>query len=150
MTSNTGSQLIQNEFTNLTEHNQTKLIDSTRLKVMDLLKQSIKPEFLNRIDEIIVFTPLFKKDIKQIVKLQFNIIKKRLANNHISIEMSENAAQLLAEQGYDPVYGARPLKRVMQRSILNQLSKSIIAGEITQENKILIDTENGELVFKNR
>lgn len=150
MTSNTGSHLIQAEFEKLNETNVEELVESTRLKVFDLLKQNIKPEFLNRIDEVIVFTPLFKDDIKQIVNLQFKQIQNRLANSRLKITISDSAMEWLANQGYNPTYGARPLKRLMQKSILNELSKAIISEQVKPDDQILIDIKDGLPVFINR
>ncbi|MGD9993332.1 MAG: ATP-dependent chaperone ClpB [Salinivirgaceae bacterium] len=149
MTSNTGSHLIQSEFEKLNENNVEELVESTRLKVFDLLKQNIKPEFLNRIDEVIVFTPLFKDDIKQIVNLQFKQIQNRLANSRLKITITDAAIDWLAAQGYNPTFGARPLKRLLQKSILNELSKAIIAEQVKPDDQILIDMQDGNLVFAN-
>lgn len=150
MTSNTGSHIIQAEFEKLNETNVEELVESTRLKVFDLLKQNIKPEFLNRIDEVIVFTPLFKDDIKQIVNLQFKQIQNRLANSRLKISITDAAIDWMATQGYNPTFGARPLKRLLQKSILNELSKAIIAEQVKPGDQILIDIKDGVPVFINK
>jgi ATP-dependent Clp protease ATP-binding subunit ClpB len=118
--------------------------------VFELLKASVRPEFLNRIDEIILFDPLGKNDILKIVRIQFEIIRSRLAEQGITIEATDAALQKIAADGYDPVYGARPLKRVMQKTILNTLSKSILGATISKEHGIMMDLgKDGELVFEN-
>jgi len=147
MTSNIGSQLIQTELENLNQKNREELLEQTRRKLYELLRQAIKPEFLNRIDEIIMFTPLLKSEIKEIVNLQFKIIQQRLLKSRIKIEISAEAIEWLANEGYDPTFGARPLKRLMQKSILNVLSKSIIAEEIKSDDTITIDVGKHGLIF---
>lgn len=149
MTSNIGSHIIQENLAGLTEENQDTKIEKTETEVMDLLKKTIRPEFLNRVDEIIMFKPLTRKETNDIVKLQFNGVKKMLQKNNIKIDITENAIDKIAEIGYDPLFGARPLKRVIQREILNQLSKMILAGKLVPNEKILVDIENGKFVFKN-
>ncbi len=150
MTSNIGSQLIQTELENLNQKNREELLEQTRRKLYELLRQAIKPEFLNRIDEIIMFTPLLKSEIKEIVNLQFKIIQQRLLKSRIKIEISAEAIEWLANEGYDPTFGARPLKRLMQKSILNVLSKSIIAEEIKSDDTITIDVGKHGLIFINK
>jgi len=150
MTSNIGSQLIQTELENLNQKNREELLEQTRRKLYELLRQAIKPEFLNRIDEIIMFTPLLKSEIKEIVNLQFKIIQQRLLKSRIKIEISAEAIEWLANEGYDPTFGARPLKRLMQKSILNELSKSIIAEEIKSDDTITIDVGKHGLIFINK
>lgn len=149
MTSNIGSMLIQENLKSMNGQNREKLLDQTRDEVFDLLKKTIRPEFLNRIDEIIMFTPLTEKEIAEIVRLQLNKIKDMLLANDIRLEVKEDAIQLLAAEGYDPQYGARPLKRVIQREILNKLSKMILADEIKKDRKIEISTGNGQFIFHN-
>lgn len=149
MTSNIGSHIIQEKFSKLTDANEDQIIDSTRQEVMDLLKKTIRPEFLNRIDEIIMFTPLNKKEIRDIVSLMFKQVQKMLLKNNIRIEITESAIDKLAALGYDPQYGARPLKRVIQKRVLNELSKMILAGEVSSEKEILIDNDEGTFIFKN-
>ncbi len=149
MTSNIGSHIIQENLAGLTEQNQEAKIEKTQVEVMDLLKKTIRPEFLNRIDEIIMFKPLTRNETNDIVKLQFNGVMKMLEKNNIKIDITDNAIDKIAEIGYDPLFGARPLKRVIQREVLNQLSKMILAGKLLPNEKILVDIDNGEFVFKN-
>ncbi len=149
MTSNMGSPLIRENFSNMTDANREETIERTKQDVMELLKQTIRPEFLNRIDETVMFTPLNKKEIEEIVKLQVNSVKKMLASNGITLTVTPTALELLAEDGYDPEFGARPVKRTIQRMVLNQLSKDILAGTVNREKPITIDREGDNLVFKN-
>jgi ATP-dependent Clp protease ATP-binding subunit ClpB len=149
MTSNVGSGIIQDNFQQMTDATRNKVIKRTKQEVLDLLKETVRPEFLNRIDEIIMFAPLTKKDIKQIVSLQIEGLQKTLSESNISINISEYAIDYLAEQGYDPIYGARPLKRVIQKELLNELSKQIIAGHLTTGEHIFVDSFGNKLVFKN-
>lgn len=149
MTSNIGSHIIQERFANLTEQNTEEVIEETRVEVMGLLKKTIRPEFLNRIDDIIMFTPLTKSEIHEIVSLMFNQVKKMLAKNNVSIELTDKAIDKLAEIGYDPQFGARPLKRVIQKEVLNELSKMILAGKVTSDKKIVVDVDGDKFVFIN-
>ena len=125
----------------MTDTNKNEVIEQTKNAVLEMLKSNVRPEFLNRIDEIIMFTPLNKNEIKQIVSLQIDNARRMLAKNEIRLEISDNALDLLANEGYDPEFGARPVKRVIQREILNRLSKDILAGNVTKEKTIMIDTE---------
>jgi ATP-dependent Clp protease ATP-binding subunit ClpB len=149
MTSNIGSQLIRERFENINETNRNEIIENTRGEVFELLKQTIRPEFLNRIDELIMFTPLTEKEIEEVVKLQINALTKQLAANGIKFSVTPEAITFLAQEGYDPQFGARPVKRVIQRMVLNELSKQIIAGNVNAKNTILITVNKGELVFEN-
>ena len=149
MTSNLGSSLIRERFEHMTPENRNQVIDSTRNDVMDMLKKTIRPEFLNRIDEIIMFTPLDEEQIRQIVAMQLKGVKKMLAKNGITLEVTEAAVALLGKAGYDPEFGARPVKRAIQNMVLNQLSKDIIASKVDRNHPIIIDAEGNELVFKN-
>ena len=149
MTSNMGSQLIRENFSKMTDTNKNEVIEQTKNAVLEMLKSNVRPEFLNRIDEIIMFTPLNKNEIKQIVSLQIDNARRMLAKNEIRLEISDNALDLLANEGYDPEFGARPVKRVIQREILNRLSKDILAGNVTKEKTIMIDTEGSQFVFRN-
>lgn len=149
MTSNVGSHLIHENFGKLTETNKDEVINKTKEQVFELLKQTIRPEFLNRIDEIIMFTPLSKDEVKQIVELQFKNLQKDLSKNDIKISITENAIDWITKMGFDPQFGARPIKRVMQKHILNELSKQILAEKINKENVIEIDCNKDKLVFKN-
>ena len=153
MTSNLGSQYIQSRFDALKENSGAeyeKTVEETKNHVMEMLKKTIRPEFLNRIDEIIMFRPLEKDQIKQIVNLQITGIQKLLASQEVKLEVSENAVRLIANEGYDPEFGARPVKRALQRMLLNDLSKKLIAGEVDRSKPIFVDAENGKLVFCNR
>ncbi len=148
MTSNMGSHIIQETFENVKDlHSAT---EAARIEVMGLLKQNIRPEFLNRIDDIIMFTPLSKKNIVEIVRLQIEHLKKLVDKQHITIDATEEAIQYLAEKGYNPQYGARPIKRTIQKEVLNNLSKELLSGSISAESIILIDSFDNGLVFRNQ
>ncbi|MBR1964548.1 MAG: ATP-dependent chaperone ClpB [Muribaculaceae bacterium] len=149
MTSNMGSQLIRENFATMTDDNREEVIERTKNSVLELLKQTIRPEFLNRIDETIMFTPLNEAEIEQIVKLQIDSVKKMLAANGIMLEVTPAALHYISEEGYDPEFGARPVKRVIHRLILNQLSKDILAQKIDRERPIVIDCISGQLTFTN-
>ncbi|WP_293905924.1 MULTISPECIES: ATP-dependent chaperone ClpB [unclassified Sphingobacterium] len=150
MTSNTGSHIIQENFSHLSDDNRDEIIAKTRNEVFDLLKQSIRPEFLNRIDEVIMFTPLSRDEIGDIVRLQFAHVQKQLAEQNIFITASDEAMDWLAQLGYDPIYGARPLKRVIQKRILNELSKEILSGKVSRDSIIRLDVFDGKFVFINK
>ena len=150
MTSNMGSHLIQENFENITEENTDEILKKTKSEVFELLKKTIRPELLNRIDEIIMFKPLTKNEIKEIVKLQFNHLNKMLAENNIKAELTENAVNYLADKGYEPQFGARPVKRILQKDIVNELAKEILAERIENNSTIIIDVENNQLSFKNK
>lgn len=143
MTSNLGSQLIRQNMEN------GEVIEKTRNEVMELLRQSVKPEFLNRIDETIMFTPLNREEIKEIVRLQVGLVSRMLAGNGIQFTADEAAIDMLADEGYDPQYGARPVKRVLQNRVLNQLSKDMIAGLVDREKPIIVTVEDEKLAFRN-
>lgn len=149
MTSNMGSSLIRESFEKITPENHDKVVDETRIQVLELLKKTIRPEFLNRIDDIIMFTPLNEEEIRQIVTLQLNSVKKMLAQNGIALNFTDAALDLIAAKGYDPQFGARPVKRVIQKYVLNEMSKEILAGKIGKERPITIDRNGEDLVFKN-
>jgi len=149
MTSNIGSILIQDKLKSINNQNREKVLDQTREEVFDLLKKTIRPEFLNRIDEVIMFTPLTEKEIEEIVRLQLKKIEQMLVANDIHLEVTDDAIKLLAAEGFDPLYGARPLKRVLQREILNKLSKMILADEIKKDKKIVIHSKGNQLEFSN-
>jgi len=149
MTSNIGSHLIQENFKDLIDENRDMLIAKTKNEVFELLKQTIRPEFLNRIDELIMFTPLNRSEIRDIVDLQFRHVQDNLAEMGIQIEASDEALDWLSELGYDPQFGARPLKRVIQKRILNELSKEILAGKIDKDSKIKLDMFDHKFVFLN-
>ncbi len=149
MTSNLGSHLIQEKFEKLTSENRLEIFEDTRTQVINLLRKSIRPEFLNRIDEMVMFLPLSKNNIKDIVRIQFGHLKALLDEQNIGIEISDAAVNYLADVGFDPQFGARPIKRAMQKRILNELSKAILAGEITNDQMVFVDFEGEQLVFKN-
>lgn len=149
MTSNLGSQYIQQEFANLTEENRQESIDNARDIVMEMLKQNIRPEFLNRIDETIMFLPLTQSEISEIVTLQLNRVKAMLAPQGFALNWTDNAVAYLAKVGYDPEFGARPVKRAIQRYVLNDLSKAILAETVSREKPVIIDDFGDGLVFHN-
>lgn len=149
MTSNMGSQLIRENFSKMTEADKPKVVEETKNEVLEMLKKTIRPEFLNRIDEIIMFTPLSKQEIKKIVELQIDSAKKLLEKNGIGLSITDKALELLADEGYDPEFGARPVKRVIQREILNQLSKDILSGNVDRDKNITIDAADDQFVFRN-
>jgi len=149
MTSNIGSHLIQDAFENVNENNVEEVTEKAKVEVMNLLRQTIRPEFLNRVDEIIMFSPLMKKQIMGIVKIQLEGLKKLVAENGIALTFSEYLLEFLAEQGYDPQFGARPLKRLIQKQIINALSKKILAGDIDKSKTVLVDVFDGIVVFRN-
>ncbi|MGV3508149.1 MAG: ATP-dependent chaperone ClpB, partial [Sphingobacteriaceae bacterium] len=150
MTSNIGSHLIQENFKELDEINHEGIVAKTKNELFELLKQTIRPEFLNRIDELIMFTPLNRTEIRDIARLQFNQVKQTLADMGIEIDASVDALDWLAQLGYDPQFGARPLKRVIQKRILNELSKEILAGKVDKESRILLDVFDHKFVFLNK
>jgi len=149
MTSNMGSQLIQDNFEHVTEKNKEQVVEATKAEVLNMLRQTIRPEFLNRIDEIIMFQPLMKKEIRGIIRIQLNNLKKLVAQSGIDLEFSEYTYDFLAENGYDAQMGARPLKRLIQKEIINQLSKRILAGDIDKSKKVLVDVFDGTVAFRN-
>lgn len=149
MTSNLGSQIIRERFEHLNAQNRAEVIEKTQNEVFNLLKAQMRPEFLNRIDEIIMFTPLDENEIAQIVRLQVSAVAKMLSKNGITLEATDAAVVFLAKAGYDPEFGARPVKRVIQNMVLNKLSKDIIAQNIDREKPIVIDCVGDELVFRN-
>jgi len=149
MTSNMGAHIIQERFSKITDDNAFDTLFETKEEVMELLKRTIRPEFLNRIDEVIMFPPLTRKEIRQVVNIQFNLLKNRLEENGIHIEATNEVLDFLAEKGYDPSFGARPLKRVMQQRIMNPLSKEILAGNIKNDAVIMLELDDVEIKFVN-
>jgi ATP-dependent Clp protease ATP-binding subunit ClpB len=149
MTSNMGSQIIQANFEDVTEKNREEVMDRTRLEVVDLLRQTIRPEFLNRIDEIILFQPLLRSEIRGIIRIQLDSLRQLVAKNGINLQFSDYAIDYLAENGFDPQFGARPLKRLIQKEIVNQLSKKILAGDVDRTSPVLVDVFDGVVVFRN-
>ncbi|MBX7107712.1 MAG: ATP-dependent chaperone ClpB [Chitinophagales bacterium] len=150
MTSNFGSQVIQENFEKVNERNKQGIMETTKIEVMNLLKKSVRPEFLNRIDDIILFTPLMRDEITEIVRLQLAALEKMLMKNNVSIGFTEEVVEQLAYEGFDPQFGARPLKRVIQKEIVNELSKKILSGTVSSDSAIIVTKDrNGLLVFKN-
>ena len=149
MTSNLGSQLIRENCEALTDENREEVLEKTKNEVFEMLKQTIRPEFLNRIDELIMFTPLQESEIRDIVELQIKQVKALLERNGVELEVTEAAIDLFAKEGYDPQFGARPVKRVLQRMLLNELSKQIIAGVINTDKSIRVDVVRDEIEFSN-
>jgi len=149
MTSNMGSQIIQANFENVTEANKDEIVEQTKGEVMDVLKQAIRPEFLNRVDEVIMFQPLLKTEIKGIIRIQLGNLSKMLLKNGVDLRFTEYTLDYLAENGYDTQYGARPLKRLIQKVIVNPLSKKILAGDIDHQHPVLVDVFDGLVVFRN-
>jgi ATP-dependent Clp protease ATP-binding subunit ClpB len=150
MTSNMGAHIIQERFEKMDMNKRDSITEATKAEVLVLLKETIRPEFLNRIDEIIMFTPLNEAEIKQIVKIQLDALAKMLLTKDIHIEFSEDVIEALANKGYDPQFGARPVKRVIQKEVLNELSKEILANKITPDSHILLDAFDDKIVFRNK
>ncbi|ROT05785.1 ATP-dependent chaperone ClpB [Muribaculum intestinale] len=149
MTSNMGSNVIRENFASINDENHDEVVEKTKEQVLEMLKSTIRPEFLNRIDEIIMFTPLNEREIQDIVGIQVNSIKKMLATNGVNLEVTPSALSYLAKEGYNPEFGARPVKRVLQRMVLNRLSKDILAQKVDREHPIIIDAKDDELIFRN-
>ena len=149
MTSNLGSGYIQEQFEKISGGNRDSIIEETKTHLMEMLKKTIRPEFLNRIDETIMFTPLDKEEIEQIVRLQVSEISNRLNENGVTLRVTDGAIAALASAGFDPQFGARPIKRAIQRYLLNDLSKQLIAGSVNRDHPVTVDCDNGELVFSN-
>ena len=149
MTSNIGSQIIQENFEKVTEKNKDEIVARTKDEVLTVLRQTIRPEFLNRIDEVIMFQPLMKKEIKGVIKIQLDNLKQLVAETGVNLQFSEYTLDYLAENGYDPQFGARPLKRLIQKEIVNRLSKRILSGDIDKSRPVLVDVFDGTVVFRN-
>lgn len=149
MTSNIGSGIIQENFENVNERNKDEIVEKTKAELMNHLRQTIRPEFLNRVDEIILFQPLMKNEIKGIINIQLDALKKLVAQNGVQLEFTDYLVEYLAENGFDPQFGARPLKRLIQKSIVNQLSKRILTGDIDKTKPVLVDVFDGVVVFRN-
>ena len=150
MTSNIGSHIIHENLERINEQNREEIINQTRKQVFDLLKRSIKPEFLNRIDEIIMFKSLTPQEVRKIVELQIGLIQKTLEKSEIRLSLTKKAVDFIADVGFDPQFGARPIKRVIQKNLLNELSKMILADRVDKNSVIVVDEKNGQLVFKNK
>ena len=149
MTSNLGSQYIQSQMEKLNDHNREQLIDQTRAQVLEMLKKTIRPEFLNRIDETIMFLPLTQTEIADVVRLQMKGVCKMLEAQGLKLEVTPHAIDYLAREGYDPEFGARPVKRAIQHLVLNDLSKRILAEQVSRDKPIIIDEFGQGLVFRN-
>ena len=149
MTSNIGSHLIQENLEHVTDKNRDEVFDRTREQVYDLLKKTIRPEFLNRIDEIIMFRPLTRDEIQKVVELQLESVQKMLSKSDIRLRATKRAIQFIATQGFDPQFGARPIKRVIQKMLINELSKMILEGTVNKEKEIVVDEKGGKLLFSN-
>ena len=149
MTSNVGSSLIRENFEHINIRNRTEVIEKTKNEVFELLKKSVRPEFLNRIDEIIMFAPLDESQIMEIVKMQLYAVKNMLAENGIILEITDRAMEFISAEGYDPQFGARPVKRAIQKYVLNDLSKELISGKVNSEKPVLVDCVDGRIVFGN-
>jgi len=149
MTSNMGSHIIQENFEKIDEANKEEVVESTKAEVMNLLRQTIRPEFLNRIDEVIMFQPLMRKEIRGIIRIQLDQLKNLVTQSGIQLVFSDYAIDYLAENGYDTQFGARPLKRLIQKEIINQLSKRILAGDIDKTKPVMVDVFDGVVVFRN-
>jgi ATP-dependent Clp protease ATP-binding subunit ClpB len=149
MTSNLGSAIIQENFEGVNERNKESVVESTKEEVMNLLRQTVRPEFLNRVDEIIMFQPLMKGEIRGILKIQLDNLKKLVEKNGIQLTFSDYLLDHLAENGFDPQFGARPLKRFIQKEIINSLSKKILGGEVDRNHPVLVDVFDNIVVFRN-
>jgi ATP-dependent Clp protease ATP-binding subunit ClpB len=149
MTSNMGSHLIQENFEKINEKNKEEVLAKTKNEVYELLKKTIRPEFLNRIDEVIMFEPLSREDVEKIVRIQLDGIIKSLAQQEVRLSATDEAIEWIAQLGFDPQFGARPVKRVIQKQVLNELSKQILAGTVKKEQDIVLDMFDNKLVFRN-
>lgn len=151
MTSNLGSDIIQNNYADRSNYSDEEVFERTKAEVIELMKKTLRPEFINRIDEIVMFQPLSKREIRSIVNMQIDNLNKLLSQQDLKVEFTPYAIDLLVDMGYEPMYGARPLKRVMQRSILNELSKYILSGNVERQGTIMVDSlEDGKFVFFNK
>lgn len=144
-----GSAYIQEEFSRMNDSNREEVIEKTTAQVMEMLKKSIRPEFLNRIDETIMFTPLDRQEIKEIVRLQAGAVSNILKENGIELSLTDKAIEFIASAGFDPEFGARPIKRAIQRYLLNDLSKQILAGTVHKDSVIVVDSVGSSLEFRN-
>jgi ATP-dependent Clp protease ATP-binding subunit ClpB len=150
MTSNIGSHLIQENLEKINPENREHTLNQTKEQVFELLKKSIKPEFLNRIDEIIMFQPLTQEEIRKIVELQLQKVEQMLQKNNIKLSATKKAIDYIANVGFDPQFGARPIKRVIQKDILNELSKMLLSEKVNKDTIIIVDEKNGQLIFRNK
>ena len=147
MTSNFGAHIISDNFEHLTDRNKDQIVEKTKTQIFELLRKTIRPEFLNRIDETIMFQPLTRKDVLEIVEIQFKLLQNRLKASQISIEATSEALEWIALEGYDPQFGARPVKRVIQKVLMNELSKALLGGKIAHDSTVMIDLKDGVLHF---
>jgi ATP-dependent Clp protease ATP-binding subunit ClpB len=145
-----GSAYIQEQFEKINAGNREHIIEETKERIMEMLKKNIRPEFLNRIDETIMFTPLDEGEIEQIVRLQAKAITTLLHENEITLHITDAAVKFIAQAGFDPEFGARPIKRAMQRLLLNDLSKQMLAGTVDKANPVIVDSDGERLIFSNR
>ena len=150
MTSNIGSHLIQENLEKINSENREHILNQTKEQVFELLKKSIKPEFLNRIDEIIMFQPLTQEEIRKIVELQLRKVEQMLEKTNIKLSATKKAIDYIVNVGFDPQFGARPIKRVIQKEILNELSKMLLSEKVNKDTTIIVDEKNGQLIFKNK
>ena len=149
MTSNLGSAYIQEQFEKINGGNREQILEETKEKIMEMLKKTIRPEFLNRIDETIMFTPLNEEEIEQIVRLQALAITEMLKENGVTLKVTDEAIKFIAKAGFDPEFGARPIKRALQKLLLNDLSKQLLAGAIDKTKPVTVDADESMLIFKN-
>ena len=150
MTSNIGSHIIQENLEKINSENREQILIQTKEQVFELLKKSIRPEFLNRVDEIIMFQPLTQEEVRKIVELQLKKVEQMLEKNNIKLSATKKAIDHIANVGFDPQFGARPIKRVIQKDILNELSKMLLSEKISKDTTIIVDEKNGQLIFKNK
>lgn len=150
MTSNMGAEIIKDRFEKANEQNRQQIAEQAKVEVLQNLKQIVRPEFVNRIDEIVMFTPLNLKEITKIVDLHLNGLTHLLNNKEITLEATEHAKKALANKGFDPEFGARPVKRVIQKDVLNLLSKEILAGNISNQSHVVLDAIDDKLFFRNK
>ena len=144
-----GSAYIQEQFDKMSDSNKDKILEETKATILEMLKKNVRPEFLNRIDEIVMFTPLNSEEIEQIVRLQANGVTEILSENGVELEIADSAIKFIAQAGFDPEFGARPVKRAMQRYLLNDLSKQLLAGSVDKSKPIKVTAENGMLTYTN-
>jgi ATP-dependent Clp protease ATP-binding subunit ClpB len=150
MTSNIGSHIIQENLEKINDENRERILVQTKEQVFELLKKSIRPEFLNRVDEIIMFQPLTQEEVRKIVELQLRKVEQMLEKNNIKLSATKKAIDHIANVGFDPQFGARPIKRVIQKDILNELSKMLLSERISRDTTIIVDEKNGQIIFKNK
>ncbi|MBL4658030.1 MAG: AAA family ATPase, partial [Flavobacteriales bacterium] len=148
MTSNLGAEIINANFEELTDNNREELLSKTKAEVNGLLRKTIRPEFLNRIDEIVMFAPLSRREVKKIVRIQFEEIAQKMLKEKIRLTASKEAIQWMTDMGYDPQYGARPVKRVMQKTVLNELSKQLLSGEVEKNSDLVLDVFDDKIVLR--